>query len=425
MIGKHPACTGAPYSGRLRNGVLALLLFVFAPAAFGQKFYTYIGDVGPNQALIAWGTTTGENTIGRTSPSHGPAVVRIDGKEIKVADKNWTLVTGLKPDTNYPYEVLVRGRVIGKSQVRTWPEKSQKLRFFVIGDFGSGDSAERSVAAEMIKEFQRKSGDNPVRFVLTTGDNIYGTFGFTLRFNNSGDRDTHWESRFFRPYETLISRIPFYPSLGNHDGNETESRGDLPVYLDNFFFPSHEPSRYYRFSYGGLADFFALDSTANSETGPPRPAYAKGGDQHSWLESNLSDSKVPWKIPYFHHPIFNAGPRHPAAADEMAHFVDLFKKNGVKVVFSGHEHNFQFSKKNAETGNIRYFVSGAGGELRTGDIRGSMDRAQIEGWAPILHFLSVEIDDKEMRVTPISPSGFSAVTSDGKKIELPLRTTLD
>jgi tartrate-resistant acid phosphatase type 5 len=414
----------AGFSAALRFAALTVWL-TLSPVAFGQKFYTYIGDLGTDQVLIAWGPTTGENTIGRSSPTHGPAVVRIDGKEIRVSDKNWTLVTGLKPDTDYPYEVLVRGRSAGKSQVRTWPEKSEKLRFFVIGDWGSGDSAQRSVAAEMIKEFQRKSGDNPVRFILTTGDNLYGQFGLLLRFNNSGDKDIHWETRFFRPYAPLISRIPFYPTLGNHDGNETESRADLAAYLDNFYFPSHTPSRYYRFSYGGLADFFALDSTTNSETGPSKPAYSKGGEQHNWLQSNLGDSKTPWKIPYFHHPVFNAGPRHPAAGDELAHFVDLFKRNEVKVVFTGHEHNFQFSRKNSETGNIRYIVSGAGGELRTGDIRGSMDRAQIEGWAPVLHFLSVEIEGKEMRITPISPGSFEVVSDSGKPVTLPLRVTLD
>jgi hypothetical protein len=352
--------------------------------------------------------------------------VKIDGKDIAVADKNWTLVEGLRPDTNYPYQVLLNGRPIANAQLRTWAEKADKFRFFVIGDFGSGDEAQRSVAAAMLKEFNRHTGDNPVRFVITTGDNIYGTLGFLLRFNNSGDRDIHWESRFFRPYEQLISHIPFYPSLGNHDGNETESRGDLAQYLDNFFFPPpHTPARYYRFSYGGLADFFALDSSNNSEEGPPRPAYTKGGEQHKWLQANLSQSQVPWKITYLHHPPFNAGPRHPSAANELSHFIDEMKRNGVKVSFAGHEHNFQFSKKNAATGNIRFVLSGAGGELRTGDVTGSMDRANVEGWAPVLNFLSVEIEGREMRIEPISPRSFDVVDHSRQKIALPLKVTLD
>jgi hypothetical protein len=174
-----------------------------------------------------------------------------------------------------------------------------------------------------------------------------------------------------------------------------------------------------------LADFFALDSTANSENGPPRLAYSKDGEQFEWLKSNLAQSRAPWKIPYMHHPPFNAGPRHPAAAQEMAHFLDAFKRNGVKVSFSGHEHNFQFSKKNAQTGNIRYILSGAGGELRTGDVRPSMEEAQIEGWAAAHHFLSIEIDGREMRITPISPEGMEIVDKDGQKIGMPLRVTLD
>ena len=409
----------------LRTLAALALLLALRPSALAQKFYTYVGDLAADHVLIAWGTTAGENTIGRSSRSHGPAVVRIDGKEIQVTDKNWAEIGGLKPDTDYPYEVLVNGRSISKSRIRTWPDKSDKLRFFVIGDFGSGDNSERAVADAMTREFQRLAGDNPVRFVITTGDNVYGTIGFALRFSNTGDKDSHWESRFFSPFSRVISSIPFYPSLGNHDGNETENRSDLPAYLDNFFFPAHTPSRYYRFSYAGLADFFALDSTTNSESGPPQPAYRKDGDEHKWLQSNLGDSRVPWKIPYFHHPPFNAGPRHPAADDELSHFIELFKKEGVKVVFTGHEHNFQFSKLNAETGKIRYVVSGAGGELRTGDVRGSMDRAQIEGWAAALHFLSVEIEGKEMRITPIFPSPTNVVKADGSKVTMPLRVTLD
>jgi tartrate-resistant acid phosphatase type 5 len=401
------------------------LLLAFAPGAFAQKFYTYVGDLGPTNVLLAWGTTTGENTIGRSSKSHGPAEVRIDGRNLQVVDKNWIDVTGLKPDTEYPYEVLVNRRAVGKGRVRTWAEKADKLRFFVIGDFGSGDSAQRSVAELMVREFQKLSGDNPVRFVITTGDNIYGKIGLTLRFSNSGAADGDWDSRFFRPYQALIASIPFFPTLGNHDGNQTESRADLVAYLDNFFFPAHVPSRYYRFTYGGLADFFALDSTTNSESGPPKAAYSKDGDQYKWLQENLGQSRTPWKIPYFHHPPFNAGPRHPASADEVSHFMESFKREGVKVVFSGHEHNFQFSKKNGETGGIRYVVSGAGGELRTGDVRDSMDRAQIEGWGAGLHFLSVEIQGHEMRITPIFASATEVVTKDGQKVTLPLRVSLD
>jgi tartrate-resistant acid phosphatase type 5 len=403
---------------------LLFCLAILPLCASAQKSYTYVGDIGPDHVLIAWGTTTGDNTIGRSSASHGRALLRIAGQELAVTDKNYAIVRNLQPDTEYEYELQLSGRKIGQAKIRTWPLTSEKLRFFVIGDFGSGDSAQQRIAGAMWAEFQKNWGDNPVRFVITTGDNIYGALGFTLRFRDTGDEDTEWEAKFFGPYENLIARIPFYPSLGNHDGNETEARADLPAYLDNFFFPGNTPGRYYRFSYGGLADFFALDSTTNSEEGPPQPAYLENSEQHQWLTKNMAESQVPWKIPYFHHPPFNAGPRHPAVAKELKHFIALFKKHGVRAVFNGHEHNFQFSQRNGQTGDIRYIVSGAGGELRTGDIRGAMQSSQIEGWAAKLHYLLVEIEGKEMRITPKSFEPFEVVDRSGRPIGMPLKVTI-
>ena len=112
-------------------------MLAFAPGAFAQKFYTYVGDLGPTNVLLAWGTTAGENTIGRSSKSHGPAEVRIDGRNLQVVDKNWIDVTGLKPDTEYPYEVLVNRKAVGKGRARTWAEKVYpKLTYFNEVDRG-------------------------------------------------------------------------------------------------------------------------------------------------------------------------------------------------------------------------------------------------------------------------------------------------
>lgn len=402
-----------------------VLLFVAASLpAEAQKFYTYVGTIGTDHVTLAWGTTAGSNTIGRTSRPHGKAEVSINGQKIAVSDRNWVRVGGLTPDREYDYEVRLNGNRIGGAKIRTFPEKSDKLRFFVVGDFGTGDNNQFRVARAMARELDRLGGDNPVRFVITTGDNIYGRYGITLRFRDTGDEDEEWDSKYFRPYEPVIARIPFYASLGNHDGNETEARADLSAYLDNFFFPSPEPARYYRFSFGGLADFFALDTTTNSENGPPRPIYSRDGDQHKWLAKNLSESQTPWKIPFFHHPPYNAGPRHPAVRQELGHFIELFQKHGVHVVFSGHEHNFQYTVDGGDTRGIRYVVSGAGGELRDESVQREMQRAMIEGWAPQLHFVVVEIEGREMRITPVSDEPVTVRGRDGKRIEMPLKVHL-
>lgn len=402
-----------------------LLCFALSGPLAAQKFYTYVGDLGTDFVLIAWGTTTGANTIGRSSKPHGNAVLRVGDHEVAISDRNYAVVRGLTPDHDYPYQLALNGRKIAEAKLRTWPLQSNKLCFFVIGDYGSGDQLQAGVAAAMTSEFEKHAtGDCPIRFVITTGDNIYGRLSYLLRFNRTGSEDRDYESKFYVPYQAILAQIPFHPSLGNHDGNETENRADLTTYLDNFFFPGAQAARYYRFSYGGLADFFALDSTTNTEKGPPAPAYLEGGDQYRWAVKNFEESKVPWKIPYFHNPPFNAGPRHPSASGDLGHFLKLFEKSGVKVAFSGHEHNFQFTKRNAATGGIRYIVSGAGGELRTGDIRPAMEGAQVEGWAAHLHFLSVEIEGKEMKVMPVSFEPVNVVDRYGKSIGMPLKISI-
>ena len=400
----------------------AVLLSLAALTAQAQKIYVYAGDVGVNSVGLAWGTADGvlQNTIGRDAISHGKAVVRV-GDRTETTDKSWVVVSGLTPDTEYGYTVSLDGRTAGEGRVRTWPEIASGLSFLVIGDWGDGSRAQYRIADAMWQTFQEQQrAGRPVRFVLTTGDNIYdeGLFG-----GASGYRDSHWRRKFFQPYEPLIRQIPFYPTLGNHDGNESESRTDLPVYLDHFFFPGMKAARYYSFAFGGLAEFFALDTTLNTLRGPPLPAYGPDTPQFQWMKEALPQSTAPWKIAYFHHPPYGAGPRHEPSLGALGHLTKLFHESGVKVVFSGHEHNFQFTKP-AKTDGVLYVVTGAGGELRRGDIRRDMEKSNIEGWAPQNHFLLVRIEGGEMEITPLSYTPVRVIDKNGRTRGMPLRVKL-
>ncbi len=397
---------------------LAVLL---AGGAHGQKFHVYVGEVQADSAVIAWGTTAGErNTIGRVSASHGGAIVKWNGRAI-AASANWARLEGLEPDREYPYEVILEGQPIGRGSVRTLPAASRQLAFFVIGDYGTGGQDQRRIAAAMAAELEkRRSSSNPVRFVLTTGDNIYANTLFGIPASGSGDEDRHWGRKFFEPYRGILAAVPFYPSPGNHDGNESESAGDLPVYLDNFFFPGGRPARYYRFSYGGLADFFSLDTTENTLGGFTAPFYTREGEQFRWLAGALKSSTAPWKIAYFHHPPFTGGPHHPPSLPQLGHIVELLGQHRVRAVFTGHEHNFQFSLRNQQTRGIQWVVSGAGGQRRRQDIRRNMEAEQIAGWAPERHFLLVEIEDLTMRITPLGDKPVLVRDKNGRMVPMPL-----
>lgn len=402
---------------------LALLALLALPACAEQSFHTYIGDLASEHVLIAWGTTSGKgNTIGRDSTSYGEATVEVGEKKI-ASKRNWAVVSGLLPDHTYDWRVLLNGSAIGTGRIRTWPASARKLCFVIFGDYGNGYPEQVRLAEVMASEIQRRAAsDCPVRFVLTTGDNIYGS---KLLKRNSGKEDADWESKFYIPYRQVLSSLPFFPTLGNHDGNESESEGDLPVYLDNFFFPNNNPARYYSFTFAGYAAFFALDTTTNSVSGPKNPMLAAGGRQHLWLEDALRNSAAPWKIAYYHHAPFSAGPRHEPDRANLGHMMELFRTYGVKVAFNGHEHNFQFTEASQTTGGIRYVTTGAGGDLRTGNVRKAMAAESIAGWAPQRHFLIVEMEGDTLRFAPVSFEPVRVTDRDGKLVNMPVtvRTT--
>ena len=402
-----------------------LLSLVFALGANAQKFYTYVDDLGPDYVELAWGTADGVNTIGRSAVSRGEATIHMAGRTM-VTRANQIVVAGLAPDHEYAYTVSLGGQTVGQGEVKTWAAQAQKLVFFVIGDFGTGRAPQYKIARAMWDEFQKRGKtDNPVRFILSVGDNIYGDLaGFLGGVLHTGANDSDWADKFFSHYEPLLARVPFFPTLGNHDGNETERRGDLAAILDNFPFPQDKPARYYKFEYGGLAEFFALDSTKNTEAGSPRPAYLENSDQFHWMQTEFAKPHPMWVIPFFHHPPFTAGPLHAPSYDQLKHWVSLFAASGVKVVFNGHEHNFQVSEADQHTSGIQFFVSGAGGELRTGDVRKKMKHAHIRAFAQENHFLVVEIEGKTMRVTPLGFEPMNVVSNDGSPLKLPITVSL-
>ena len=57
-------------------------------------------------------------------------------------------------------------------------------------------------------------------------------------------------------------------------------------------------------------------------------------------------------------------------------------------------------------------------------MRGAMQSSQIEAWAAKYHYLLVEIEGKEMRITPKSFGPMTVVDRLGKAIPLPLKVTI-
>ena len=94
-----------------------------------------------------------------------------------------------------------------------------------------------------------------------------------------------------------------------------------------------------------------------------------------------AEDPVRWRIPFGHHPPFSAGPQHHNTRG-MGPVIDLFERSGVRVSFSGHEHNFQHSHWKG----IDYFVSGAGRRYAAASRTTSAERTRRRGPANVIFF---------------------------------------
>ncbi|MFN0112691.1 MAG: metallophosphoesterase [Blastocatellia bacterium] len=247
---------------------------------------------------------------------------------------------------------------------------SDTVRFVAFGDMGTGENSQYSVAAGMAAHHNK----HPFDTVLMLGDNIYP----------NGDPSL-FKDKFERPYAELLKRgVRFYAALGNHDvrkGREAEMN------YPNF---NMNGKAYYSFVKGGeLIEFFALDSTDITR------------QQLRWLEDSLFASKAQWKIAYLHHPLYSSGITHGSEVKLRAQLEPLFVKFGVTAVLSGHDHVYERTKPQR---GVQYFVSGAGGQLRKGDL----DRRTPffgSGNDTVNSFMYFEATTDKLSFSAIDPAG--------------------
>jgi len=272
--------------------------------------------------------------------------------------------------------------------------------------------------------------------VLTTGDNIYASKRFLLWTADSGDEDDDWFFTYFQPYRYVLNRVPWCPSIGNHDTRETEEHDDREQVMDNFYLrerlageeaagrASVSPGLFYRFRVSSDIEFVCFDTSKEDFFRRGRLfEYPKHWDFMQRAFPARETGGIRWRVPFGHHPPFCAGPLH-GNTDRMGQVIDLFEAGGVRACFSGHEHNFQHSRWNG----IDYFLSGAGSKVRR-QAPGDFEAAHTQTWSGECHFLLVTIDGDTMTVRAIgeSPEGtlvdIPRLTPTGDTVQGPMVVT--
>jgi tartrate-resistant acid phosphatase type 5 len=434
--------------------------------------YLYLAGLTHRSALIAWGgfyfkvaRTEGEwkliddgdldsvhpprrASIGANSYPYGRAHVEVRDEAGNLAGTgdtstaNHVFVPDLQPDRVYTYRVFVDGREWAAGPRRDWqagprqgmgepgreyvnrfrthprPDAPADLTFAAIGDFGTGvrrastpKRRQREVAAALEAAVDREN----VRLLVTTGDNIYaGRTLLGVPLGATGDEDDDWFFTFFQPYRYVVNRIPVYPCIGNHDGDETEVNDDRDQIMDNFFLgqrlqgeeaagrASIGPGLFYRFRYGADVELIALDTSRRFLLFGER--FFRHVNHQPFLESAFpaGGGAAPprWRIVFSHHPPYCAGPYYGNSKSSLEHLVPLFLRSGVRLVLSGHEHNFQHSVADG----IHYFVTGGGGKVREGRPERTAE-AHTVTWAAQAHFMLIRVSGTRASVVPIGEDG--------------------
>jgi tartrate-resistant acid phosphatase type 5 len=409
--------------------------------------YVQLVDVTDDAALIAWGgfhlgehaggwraERAGE-TFGARSAPRGRAVVEVVDGDGTIAGRtvtdeaNHVWVEGLRPATTYRYRVLVDGEPWGAGERRDWRPGSlgaawrpldQRLRthasgsepdpvtFLALGDFGvgidSGVDGQRQLA--VARTMQRLADALDIRFVVGLGDSIYHGPGGPRE--DTGAFDDDWWLTFFQPYRYLWDHLAFYPAAGNHDSSDTEASDDRQQLEDNLYLrirfgpraeagrASIDPGLFYQLRVGALLELVCVDTTWGAARGLH---WFDEPGQRGWLERTLAGTDTVWQVPFSHHPAYCAGPAHQSMSEQLERLVPLYRRNGVRLLLHGHEHNFQHGRVD----DLEYVISGSGGKLdeRTPTRLGE---AGTVSWAAAPHCLLVQVTPDSLVVTPYGPT---------------------
>ena len=295
----------------------------------------YLQKQTPSSIVIAWRTDRPTDSVVELGPSPGALTRRVVVKEPVVQHE--VTVPGLVPGQRLYYAVgSTKGRLAGGDAehhlaASPAPGSRPRLRAWVLGDSGVGDTIQAAVRESML----RYSGNSPPTLLLHMGDMAY----------DSGTRQQFTEL-FFRPYQDLLRHVVTWPTMGNHEGLSSDSDTQLGPYYEAYALPTRGeagglPSgteAYYSFDHGNV-HFVVLDSHDSPRT--------PGGAMLTWLARDLAATRQEWLVAYWHHPPYSKGPhdsdRDPREIDMRTHALPILEAAGVDVVLSGHSHIYERS----------------------------------------------------------------------------------
>ncbi len=327
------------YSSSVRPlalAILALALALAAPSASAQVPFRkgpYLMDARTDQVAILFELgAAAPATVIVTQPAAGEEATEVSRIESPSSDFHEVVVTGLEPQNRYDYRVVV-GESVREGTFTTAPPPGEgPVRFLVVGDNRTNAQAHAAVIARM--------REHPGDFVINTGDMVA-----------SGADPEDWQELFDVEGE-LLRDTPLFPALGNHELYR------FGVGLPSFLRYTRVPD-----AHGGAETYYAFD------WGPVRVLMLDSNDdwsnteaeQRRWLVERLEEASHDETVAHLMVAL-HQGPmssnHHGGHADMLSTgVVHLFRRYGVALVLSGHDHGYERGDWNG----VKYIVTGGGG----------------------------------------------------------------
>ncbi|MFN3650652.1 MAG: purple acid phosphatase family protein [Armatimonadota bacterium] len=288
----------------------------------------YLQDDRGTSMTVCWTTQRRQQTQAWVRPvgEGGARTVRLPGRRLR----HQVTLPGLEPGRRYEYRVRTdRGRSRW-TRFRTRPADGSPFTLAAWGDVGQCGPPQEAV----IRVLQKENPD----FAVALGD---------LGYPTASERTL--TSCFFRPLARYADSHVVWHVFGNHDlaaddGLPLQRASATPENGP----PGLPPHRNYSFDYGS-AHCVVLDASLDLPTlrNVVRP----------WLRDDLQATAARWKLVFMHNPIYSGGD-HGDSEKLRSGLAPVFERQGVDLVFAGHDHNYQ---RLHPINGVTYVVSGNGG----------------------------------------------------------------
>ncbi len=218
---KYDACDFAE-----NGGMVAYRIELYHPQKATSVFYEGRFRVDGGYNLIPCVTegpfvdivTSSDSVISWEASHESNGEVRINGQicsDGNNARHHEVIITGLSPDTEYEYDVLVDGiEDIKRYHFRTAPLTDSKFQFALMSDsregVGGGERSHGGVNYRILGEFLIDAYSSGAEFILFGGDLVNG---YTTSVDDFRMQLQAWKDAA----EQIGAYIPIYEGIGNHE----------------------------------------------------------------------------------------------------------------------------------------------------------------------------------------------------------------